>query len=113
MEEKKTESSPEPLADEMHWGVLLRSDIQDLRQETRAEFQNLRQETKAEFQSLRQDSRDLRSEMNEGFASIRQSADGFRTEMHSLADSRFYWTIGIIVTLVGLQNGIMVALLKL
>ncbi len=38
-----------------------------------------------------------------------QNADRLRSQM----DIRFYWTIGIIVTLFGLQNGIMVALLKL
>ncbi len=135
MEQKKTESSPEPVVDEMHWGIVLRSDIQDLRQETRADIQGLRQEVRAEIQDLRQevgadiqdlrqevraeiqdlrketradiqdlreDTRDLRSEMGEGFAAIRQSSD-----------HRFYWTIGVIVTLFGLQNGIMVAVLKL
>ncbi len=102
MADDSTGHSSEPMADEMHWGVVLRSDIQDLRQETRFDIQNLRQDT-----------RDLRAEMNERFAAIRQSADGSRAEMQSQADTRFYWTIGIIVTLFGLQNGIMVALLKL
>ncbi len=122
-----TTKASESVVDELHWGVVLRSDIQDLRQETRADIQNLRQDTRDLRQETAQEFAAVRQEMAQGFASVRQEMDGmrqsneaFRAEVNdrfdraqARADTRFYWTIGIIVTLFGVQNGIMVALFRI
>ena len=75
------------LTDDMHWALYLRTDIQD----------------------LRQDLRDLRLEVRESLVVLRGEIDRSNTR----ADTRFYWTIGIIVTLFGIQNGVIITLLKL
>ena len=48
-------------------------------------------------------------EVNERFDRVGKQFD----RVHDRIDTRFYWTIGLIVTLFGVQNGIMLALFKL
>jgi hypothetical protein len=56
------------------------------------------------IQELRQDVRDLRGEMKDLRAEMRE----LRTDM----TTRFYWLIGLMVTLTAMQSALMVALLK-
>ncbi|MBT5058471.1 MAG: hypothetical protein HOM68_18160 [Gemmatimonadetes bacterium] len=81
----------ETRTEDMHWGLLLRADIQD----------------------LRQDIRDFRQEVQHDMRDIRQDLIDHRSEFRTLVDNRFYWTIGIMLTLFTMQSGLMVGLLKL
>jgi len=44
---------------------------------------------------------------------IRQELTDRKSEVRTLVDNRFYWTIGIILTLFTIHSGLMVGLLKL
>ena len=87
--------STETRTEDMHSGLLLRADMQDLRQE------------------LRQDMRDLRQEVQQDLRDFRQDLTNHKSEVRTLVDNRFYWTIGIMLTLFTMQSGLMVGLLKL
>ena len=109
-----TESQrPEP--EEMHWGIYLREDIKDLRQDLRELRREVRQEIaelRGEFGQLRGEFGQLRGE----FLQLRGEFGELRGEFGELRktmDTRFYWTIGIMVTLFGTQTAVITALIKL
>ncbi len=70
--------------------------------ETRTEDMHWGLLLRADIQDLRQDMRDLR-----------QNLTNSKSEFRSLVDSRFHWTIGIMLTLFTMLGGMMVGLLKL
>ena len=96
----------ESRTEDMHWGLLLRGDMQDLRQGLRQDMRDLRQE-------VQQDMRDFRQEVQHDMRDIRQDLIDHRSEFRTLVDNRFYWTIGIMLPLFTMQSGLMVGLLKL
>lgn len=110
----------------MHWGIkYLRRDIQELRQELRQEIRDLRQELRASLSRVRkgpgpgtgsagvQEEIERRQELHRSIAGLREEIQVFRLELLRTIDSRFYWTLGVIVTLFWVQSGLMVALIKL
>mgnify|MGYP006428737089 FL=1 len=97
MAESTGSESPQPATDEMHWALYLRTDIQDLRQDMR---------------DLRQEARDFRVEVNSEFGTVRSEFRSELAQMRVHTDNRFHWLVGIMLTLFGIQNGVMIALLK-
>ena len=88
-----------PPADEMIWAShYVRDAIQELRQDLRA----LREELRSEIASVRTEIAQLRTEMYAQLEAQRREAN-----------TRFYWLIGIMVTLAGMQSALMVALFKM
>ena len=78
--------------DEMHWGInYLREDIQDIRAEAR----------------------DSRAEMKAEIGSLREAMEARYESLLKRMDSRFYWTIGLIATMMGMQAALTTALMKL
>ena len=124
------QTGPRPISapDDMHWGInYLREDIQDIRAEaresradTKADHASLRQAMEAgelalrsEIGSLRQameagDSA-LRTEMQTGFARM---DDKYQVLLKHI-DSRFYWAVGLMATMMGMQAALTTALMKL
>ncbi|MFH1571844.1 MAG: hypothetical protein ABIL09_27895 [Gemmatimonadota bacterium] len=110
-----------PAPDDMHWGITyLREDIQDLR----AEAREGRTEVKAEFAELgkemRQSETGLREELRSGDASLRAEIAGWRADMAAMQesllkriDARFYWAVGLMATMMGVQTALTAALIKL
>jgi hypothetical protein len=81
-------SSPNQAPDDMHWGInYLREDIQDMRLDIR----EIRVEIQARF-----------AEMNTRFADLQKRMD-----------SRFFWTLGFMATLIAVHGAMMTALIKL
>ena len=106
----RAETPPAPAPDDMHWGITyLREDIQDIRAESR-EF---RAEVKAEFAEVRKEMREgessLRAEMQAGDASVREEI----VELRKRVDARFYWTIGLMASMMGAHAALTAALIKL
>ena len=72
----------------MHWGInYLREDIQD----------------------IRLDIREIRVEMQGRFGDV----DGKFAAMQKQLDSRFFWTLGFMATLIAINAAYMTALIKL
>lgn|GEM_PF-2389438 len=107
----------ESRTEDMHWGLLLRGDMQDLRQGLRQDMRDLRQEVQQDMrdfrQEVQQDLRVARQEVQQDLRGFHQDLTNHKSEVRSLVDNRFYWTIGIILTLFTMQSGLMVGLLKL
>ena len=75
----------------MHWGInYLREDIQD----------------------MRLDMREIRVEMQGRLGEMHSETNGRFAEMQKRIDSRFFWTLGFVVTLSAMQMALMTALIK-
>jgi hypothetical protein len=124
------QTGPKPISapDDMHWGInYLREDIQDIR----AEARESRADAKADHAALRVEIGSLREAMEAGDSALREAMEAgdaalreaitagdsaLRAEISSLRetllqrlDSRFYLTMGMMATMIG----VLAALMKL
>ena len=113
------QTGPKPISapDDMHWGInYLREDIQDIR----AEARESRADAKADHAALRVEIGSLRETVETGDAALREAMEAsdsaLRAEIGSLReallqrlDSRFYLTMGMMATMIG----VLAALMKL
>ena len=123
-----------PPAEEMHWALHLSEDVRDLRMEVRdlreqnrqdlrelraevrGDSEGMRTELREEIQALRTELREHRTQVDERFIQIDvrfAQVDRRLDEMRRTMDTRFYWTIGIMVTLFGAQTALIAALAQL
>lgn len=94
----------------MHWGIgYLREDIQDLR----AEAREYRAEVKSEFANVRTEFTEVRKEMREGDQALRTEVVELRQSLEKRIDTRFYWIIGLMATMLGAHTALTAALIKL
>ncbi len=113
----------EPPAEEMHWAIHISEDIKDLRLEVRDhreqhrhDLRELRTEVRGDIQGLRTELGELRAQVDARFAQVDArfaQVDRRLDELRRTMDTRFYWTIGIMVTLFGAQTALIAALAQL
>lgn len=113
----------EPPAEEMHWAIHISEDIKDLRLEVRDhreqhrhDLRELRTEIRGDIQGLRTELGELRAQVDTRFAQVDArfaQVDRRLDELRRTMDTRFYWTIGIMVTLFGAQTALIAALAQL
>ena len=90
--ERLSDSSfPNQAPEDMHWGIsYLREDIQD----------------------MRLDIREIRVDMQARFGEMHSATNGRFAEMQKQVDSRFFWTLGFVATLIAVHGALMTALIK-
>ena len=120
----------EPPAEEMHWAIHISEDIKDLRLEVRDhreqhrhDLRELRTEVRGDIQGLRTELGELRAQVDARFVQVDArfaqvdarfaQVDRRLDELRRTMDTRFYWTIGIMVTLFGAQTALIAALAQL